>query len=61
MTDEDYQEHLEKIALKGERLAMMTKFLGRHMKKIFVMVITMTVGGLLWFLWGYFSKLRSKD
>jgi hypothetical protein len=60
-TSEDikkHQETLDKIAQRGERMGTLTKFFAKNLTKIAWTALSLTIGGLLWFAWGYFSKLK---
>ena len=49
ITEEDIrqQELLDKIARKGERMAMLTKFMVKNTKKILWATVSLVVGGAL--------------
>jgi cell division septal protein FtsQ len=60
-TEEDIQKHheqLEKLAKKGERMGSLTKYLTKHVFKFIWLSVALVVGGSLWFIWGYFSKVQ---
>jgi len=63
VTEEDikrHQELLDRASRRGERLGAMTKFMAKHAIKGIWLTISLILGGTLWFLWGYFSKLKSE-